>query len=290
MKLAATAVVLFALTLSVSATLPETVLLWRHGAPDALGSGDADRPTLTIYLPDHPSPARAGVVICPGGGYQMLAMSYEGEDVAKWLNSLGVAGFVLKYRLGPRYHHPVEMEDGLRAVRLVRYHAAEYGIRPDHLGIWGFSAGGHLASTVGTHFDSGNAKAADPIERVSSRPDFMILAYSVITMREPFVHLGSRRNLLGNHPSKELIDNLSNELHVTPQTPPTFLFQTDSDPVVPVENSVRFYQALHKNHVPAEIHIFERGPHGVGLGQKYPELSTWPTLVANWLRLNGLLN
>jgi len=279
----------FAFAIPAMAAPPKTILLWPNGAPGVLGTADADKPSLTIYLPDHPNAAHSGIVICPGGGYQELAMTYEGRDVAEWLNSLGVAGFVLKYRLGPRYHHPAEMDDGLRAMRMVRAHAAEYGIRPDHLGIWGFSAGGHLASTVGTHFDNGNSKAPDPIERASSRPDFMVLAYPVITMKEPFVHKGSRRNLLGDHPSPELIDNLSNELHVTSQTPPTFLFQTDSDPVVPVENSVMFYMALHKNHVPAELHIFERGPHGVGLGQKYPELSIWPTLVDHWLRLEGFL-
>jgi acetyl esterase/lipase len=290
MKHAILSILLFGFAISAAAAAPKTILLWPNGAPGALGTGDADRPTLTIYLPDHPNPARSGVVICPGGGYQMLAIDYEGRDVALWLNSRGVAGFVLKYRLGPRYHHPAEMNDGLRAMRLVRSKAAEYGIRPDRIGIWGFSAGGHLASTVGTHFDAGKANALDIVDRASSRPDFMILAYPVITMKEPFVHMGSRRNLLGGHPAEALVGDLSNELRVTPQTPPTFLFQTDSDPVVPVENSVMFYMALHKNHVPAELHLFERGPHGVGLGQKYPELSIWPTLLDHWMRLEGLLD
>jgi acetyl esterase/lipase len=289
MQLTSLAILALALAIPATAAQRETVLLWPHGAPGALGDSAADRPSLTIDLPDRPTEPRTGIVICPGGGYEHLAMSYEGDEVAEWLNSLGIAGFVLKYRLGPRYHYPVEIEDGMRAMRLVRYHATEYGIQSDHLGIWGFSAGGHLASTVGTHFDSGNPQSADPIDRASSRPDFMILAYPVITMRQPYVHMGSRRNLLGDHPSKALIDLLSNELHVTPQTPPTFLFQTASDPVVPVENSLMFFRALLKNRVPAEMHIYQYGPHGVGLGQKYPELSTWPTLLANWLRLNGLL-
>ena len=287
MKLTAIAILMLALAIPASAARAKTILLWPRGAPLAQGTADTDKPSLTIFLPGHPSAAQSGVVICPGGGYHNLAMTYEGYDVAKWLNTFGVAGFVLKYRLGPRYHHPVEMDDGLRAMRWVRDHAAEYGIRPDHLGIWGFSAGGHLASTVGTHFDGGNPQALDPVDRVSSRPDFMILAYPVITMREPFVHTGSRQNLLGNYPSPRLIAYLSNELHVTAKTPPTFLFQTDSDPVVPVENSVMFYTALHQHHVPAELHIFERGPHGVGLGQKYPELSTWPALLENWLKMHG---
>ncbi len=264
-------------------------LLWPNGAPGALGTAEDDRPTVTIYLP---SPAKAsgfGVVVCPGGGYQGLAMDHEGKQIAEWLNALGAAAFVLKYRLGPKYHHPVEMEDGQRALRFVRFHATEYGIAPDRVGIWGFSAGGHLASTVGTHFDLGVVTAEDPIDRVSSRPDFMVLAYPVITMTEPFVHRGSRRNLLGENPEPALVRLMSNELQVTSQTPPTFLFHTDSDNVVPVENSVMFYQALRQNHVPAELHIFERGPHGVGLAQKDPALSHWPELLQAWLKTRGLL-
>ena len=266
-----------------------TKLLWPNGAPGALGTADEDRPSLTIYLPDPAKAAGAGVVVCPGGGYGALAMDHEGRQVAEWLNGLGFAAFVLKYRLGPRYHHPVEMEDGQRAVRLVRFRASDYGISPDRIGIWGFSAGGHLASTVGTHFDLGKPGAADPIDRVSCRPDFMILAYPVISFTTPYVHQGSMRNLLGDNPSPELVRSLSNELQVTPQTPPTFLFHTDSDDGVPSENSVLFYLALRRNHVPAEMHIFERGPHGVGLAQKDPALSLWPTLLANWFRTRGLL-
>ena len=265
----------------------KTELLWLGGAPGALGNSDADRPSLTVYLPDAAKAAHTGVVVCPGGGYQNLAMDHEGRQIADWLNGLGVAAFVLKYRLGPRYHHPVEMEDAQRAMRFTRFHAAEYGIAADRVGIWGFSAGGHLASTVGTHFDSGSAGATDPIDRVSCRPDFMVLAYPVISMSPPYVHQGSMRNLLGDNPDPALVKLLSNELQVTPHTPPTFLFHTDDDNVVPVENSILFYQALHANHVPAEMHIFERGPHGVGLAPKDPTLSAWPTLLANWLRAHG---
>jgi len=264
-------------------------LLWQGGAPGALGSADEDQPTLTIYLPDSAKAAGFGVVVCPGGGYQMLAMDHEGRQVALWLNGLGIAAFVLKYRLGPRYHHPVEMQDGQRAMRFVRFHASDYGIAPDRIGIWGFSAGGHLASTIGTHFDGGKPDAADPIDRVSCRPDFMILAYAVISFVTPYVHKGSMHNLLGDHAAPELVRSLSNELQVTPETPPTFLFTTGSDDAVPVENSVLFYEALRRNHVPAELHIFERGPHGVGLAQKDPALSVWPTLLANWFRTRGLL-
>ncbi len=264
-------------------------LLWPSGAPGAQGNADEDRPTLAIYLPDPAKAAGFGVVVCPGGGYHNLAMDHEGRQIAEWLNGLGAAAFVLKYRLGPRYHHPVEMNDGLRAMRFVRSHAIEYGISTDRIGIWGFSAGGHLASTVGTHFDNGNPNATDLIDRVSSRPDFMILAYPVISFTTPYVHRGSMENLVGENPDPALVRSLSNELQVTGQTPPTFLFHTDSDDGVPVENSVLFYLALKRNHVPAEMHIFERGPHGVGLAQKDPALSHWPELLAQWFRTRGLL-
>ncbi len=263
--------------------------LWPSGAPGALGSGEEDRPSLTVYLPKAAEAVPTGVVICPGGGYQALAMDHEGRQIAAWLNSLGVAALVLKYRLGPRYHHPIEMEDGQRAVRWARYHAADLGIDPHRLGVWGFSAGGHLASTLGTHFDAGHPDAPDPIDRVSCRPDFMILAYPVISLSPPYVHEGSLHNLLGDHPDPKSVQELSNELQVTPDTPPTFLFHTGSDSVVPVENSVLFFLALKKNRVPAEMHIFERGPHGVGLAPADATLSLWPTLLANWLRARGLL-
>ena len=279
---------ILAATFSRAAEHP-TVLLWPHGAPGALGNAPEDQPTLTIYLPDPGKAVRTGVVVCPGGGYVHLAMQKEGFDDAEWLNSMGIAAFVLKYRLGPRYHHPIEMWDGQRAVRYVRYHAKEYGVDPDRIGIWGFSAGGHLASTVGTHFDNGKAGAPDPIDRVSCRPDFMVLSYPVVTMLDPYVHQGSRRALLGDNPDPKLIRYLSNELQVTPQTPPTFLFSTDDDTTVPCENSIQFFLALRKNHVPAEMHIFEPGPHGVGLAPTHSALSIWPTLLANWFRTRGLL-
>jgi acetyl esterase/lipase len=268
---------------------PKTVPLWPGGAPGALSSDDADKPTLTIYLPWDKPVSRTGVVVCPGGGYGMLADNHEGRQVANWLNSLGIAAFVLKYRLGPRYHHPIELGDAQRAIRMVRAQASQYGVAPDRIGIMGFSAGGHLASTAGTHFDAGNLRAADPIDRASSRPDFLVLGYAVISFTTPYTHQGSLKNLLGEHPDPKLVENLSNELQVTPQTPPTFLFHTNEDKGVPAENSVLFYLALRKAGVPAEMHIFERGPHGVGLALADPALSMWPTLLANWLRGRGLL-
>ena len=266
---------------------PKTELLWAAGAPGVLGNDDADKPSLTIYLPDSSQASGSGVVVCPGGGYGMLAMDHEGKQVAQWLTARGVAAFVLKYRLGPRYHHPVELGDAQRAIRYARYHAAEYGIGPEKIGIWGFSAGGHLASTAGTHFDSGNSGASDPIDRVSSRPDFMILCYPVISFTTPYVHRGSMRNLLGDNPDQKLAASLSNETQVTPQTPPTFLFHTDSDDGVPSENSVLFYLALRKAGVPAEIHIYERGPHGVGLAPFDPILSSWTRRLEAWMRLHS---
>jgi acetyl esterase/lipase len=268
---------------------PQTIPLWENGAPGALGNDDTDKPTLTIYLALHPSDTHTAVIVFPGGGYGMLASNHEGRQVANWFNALGVTAFVLKYRLGPRYHHPIELGDAQRAIRLVRSRAAEFEVSPDRIGILGFSAGGHLASTAGTHFDSGNAAAADPIDRVSSRPDFMILAYAVISMAAPYAHGGSVTNLLGPNPDPKLVAELSNELHVTPQTPPTFLFSTNADTAVPSENSVAFYLALRKAGVPAEMHIFEKGPHGVGLDLGDPVLGEWPTLLVNWMRGRGLL-
>ena len=268
---------------------PQTIPLWENGAPGALGTADADEPTLTIYLALRPSDTRTAVIVFPGGSYGMLASNHEGRQVANWFNALGVTAFVLKYRLGPRYHHPIELGDAQRAIRLVRSRAAEFEVSPDRIGILGFSAGGHLASTAGTHFDSGNASAVDPIDRVSSRPDFMILAYPVISFVAPYSHRGSANNLLGENADPKLLAELSSDLHVTPQTPPTFLFSTDADTAVPSENSVAFYLALRKAGVPAEMHIFEKGPHGVGLDLGDPALGEWPTLLANWMRSRGLL-
>jgi acetyl esterase/lipase len=268
---------------------PQTIPLWPNGAPGALGTNESDIPTLTIYLPLDPTKSGTAVVVVPGGGYVNLAMNHEGRQVANWLNALGITAFVLKYRLGPRYHYPVELEDAQRAIRLVRSRAAEFGFSADRIGMMGFSAGGHLASTAATHFDGGNPSAPDPIDRLSCRPDFLILAYPVISMSAPYTHIGSELNLLGENASPQLRQELSNELQVTAQTPPTFLFSTNADTVVPAENTVAFYLALRKAGVPAEMHIFERGPHGVGLDFADPLLGIWPTVLTDWLRDRGLL-
>ena len=276
-----------AATASAQDAPPKVELLWPNGAPGALGSDDSDRPSLTIHLPKTAPAVASGVVVCPGGGYGGLAIDHEGKQIAQWLNARGVAAFILKYRLGPRYHHPIELGDAQRALRFVRHHAAQYGVAQDKIGIWGFSAGGHLASTAGTHFDSGKPNAPDPIDRSSSRPDFMVLSYPVISFTTPYTHRGSLRNLLGDNPDPNLVANLSNETQVTAQTPPAFLFHTDADTVVPPENSVLFYLALRKAGVPAEMHIYEPGPHGVGLALFDPVLSSWPNRLANWMKLHG---
>lgn len=268
---------------------PKVELLWPNGAPGAAGSEDADRPTLSIHLPAPEMAVGAGVVVCPGGGYRALAMDHEGQQIAQWLNSLGVAAFVLKYRLGPRYRHPAPLQDAQRAIRTVRLRAREFGLAPDRIGIWGFSAGGHLASTAATHFDAGNPAAAEPLERLSSRPDFAILAYPVISFTTEFSHRGSLNNLLGENPDPKLVELLSSEKQVTSRTPPTFLFHTTEDKGVPPENSILFYLALRRAGVPAEMHIYERGKHGVGLAPTDSVLSTWAGRLADWLRARGLL-
>jgi len=266
---------------------PETILLWETGAPGALGNEDSDRPTLTVYRARQPT--GTSIIVAPGGGYGALAANHEGRQVANLLNAAGVTAFVLKYRLGPRYRHPIELGDAQRAIRLVRARAREFGVSPDRIGMLGFSAGGHLTSTAGTHFDAGKADAADPIERVSSRPDFLVLAYPVISFDPAIAHAGSVRNLLGDNPDPKLIEDLSSDLRVSADTPPTFLFHTNADTGVVAENSVRFYLALRRAKVPAEMHIFENGPHGVGLALGDPALSAWPALLVNWLRGRGLL-
>lgn len=265
------------------------VVLWPNGAPGALGTDDVDIPTLTPYWPDQPAATGTAVIVCPGGSYTHLSMEKEGSDVARWFNKLGVPAFVLKYRLGPRYHHPVEMGDAQRAIRYVRSHAAEFHLQADRIGIMGFSAGGHLAATTGTHFDTARPDAPDPIDRADDRPDFMILGYPVISMIEPFSHKGSRTNLLGPDPDPALLELMSNERQVTDRTPPTFIFHTDDDGTVPIENAVVFFLALKKAHVPAEMHVYAHGKHGVGLAPDDPVLSTWPARLADWLRVRGLL-
>ncbi len=268
---------------------PRTIVLWPDGAPGALGKEDADIPTLTIYLPAPPQATGAAIVVCPGGGYGALAMDHEGHQVARLLTSRGVAALILKYRLGPRYHHPAMQQDVLQAIRYARWNAEDLKIRKDRIGVMGFSAGGHLASTAATLFDGGNTASAAPIDAISSRPDFAVLIYPVITMNQDSTHKGSQRNLLGDSPSSELLQKLSTDRQVTPQTPPTFLFHTNEDAGVPAENSVQFYLALRKAGVPGELHIFQKGEHGVGLAPADRALRVWPELLFTWMEGLGVM-
>ena len=275
------------------------VPLWEGKAPFAVGDSDTDKPSLTIYrAPDNKANGTA-VVVCPGGGYGGLANDHEGKQIAEFLNGLGVSAFVLKYRTAnkerPGPLHPAPLTDAQRAIRLVRAKAKEFGVDPTRIGIWGFSAGGHLASSAGTHFDDGDKDAMDPIDRQSCRPDFLILSYPVITMENGVTHNGSRNNLLGSKPDEKLIENLSNEKQVTKKTPPTFIFHTSADTVVHPENAVRFYLACKKEGVPVEMHIYEKGRHGVGLGGDprwtggEKSVENWPDRLTDWMKTRGLL-
>lgn len=266
-----------------------TIRLWEGPAPLARGKKAADIPTLTLYSPAPGTANGAAAVICPGGGYGTLVTSYEGKDVAKWLNSLGVTAFVLRYRIAP-YKHPAPLIDVQRAIRLVRGRADRFHIDPQRIGIVGFSAGGHVASTAATHFEDRPIPPGDKIDRLSARPDFVILAYPVISMEKGVTHAGSRKNLLGANPDPELVRAMSNDLAVSERTPPTFLFHTAEDAAVPAENSVRFFLACLREGVPAELHVFERGQHGAGLGQDDEALKVWPSLCETWMRRHGWLD
>jgi acetyl esterase/lipase len=268
---------------------PQTLMLWDGRAPGAQADEDRDKPALTVYMPPNTTGPMTAVIIAPGGSYQRLAMNLEGREPANYFNAMGVAAFVLRYRLGPQYHHPTELGDAQRAIRTVRARAAEWHIAPDRIGFMGFSAGGHLASAASTHFDAGNSRAADPIDRVSSRPDFAVLAYPVISFIEPWTHQGSKTALLGEAPDPALARSLSSETQVTAATPPAFIYHTNADTTVPVENAVAYFLALRRAGVPAEMHVFKEGRHGTGLGMTDPALSEWPTLLANWLRVSGFL-
>ncbi|MFN0196100.1 MAG: alpha/beta hydrolase [Planctomycetaceae bacterium] len=261
-------------------------LLWEGKAPLATGDEEKDKPSLTVYLPEMEAGNGCAVVVLPGGGYGGLALGHEGDEIGKWYNSFGVTAFILRYRHAPAYKHPVPLTDAQRAVRWVRTNAEMYHVDPARIGVMGFSAGGHLASTVGTHFDAGDVDAKDPIDRASCRPDFLVLCYPVISLNTEYTHQGSKRNLLGENPPEDLVTSLSNDMQVTKETPPTFLFHTSADTGVPPENSILFYMGLRKAGVPAELHIYEQGKHGVGLAQKDPILSTWPGRLQDWMSLH----
>lgn len=268
----------------------EAVPLWAQGAPGALGVAENDIPTLTPYLLAAEKATGTAVIICPGGGYGGLAKDHEGVQIAEWLNSIGVTAFILQYRLPAHgYRHPTPLMDAQRAIRLVRSRAAEWTIKPDRIGILGFSAGGHLASTAATHFETPVATGdkADAVDALSCRPDFQILIYPVISMEDGITHRGSRNNLLGNEPSEELIRLLSNELQITEKTPPAFLVHADDDKAVLPENSIRYYLGLRKANVPAELHIYLKGGHGFGIRPSAGPAATWADRCGEWLAQSG---
>jgi acetyl esterase/lipase len=273
--------------------------VWPNGAPDSNGITQPEEifdgkrvrnvteAEIYVYLPKMGVNKGAAIVICPGGGYGMEAMDHEGYDMAEWLALQGVAGIVLKYRL-PNGHDQIPLEDAQRAIRIVRQKATEWGINPAKVGIAGSSAGGHLASTAGTKFDLGKPESTDPIDKYSCRPDFMLLLYPVITFDEQFGHMGSRTNLIGPGNKWELVEKYSNELHVTAQTPPTFLILSDDDGAVPPRNSIEFYMALKKFNIPAEMHIFRDGGHGFGMNKINKPVDQWPNLFALWMKAQGI--
>ena len=289
MKTIFASAILLASLILARAEMKNAIPLWPAGAPGALGASSNDIPTLTPYQCSS-NATGAAMVICPGGGYQHLA-PHEGNDYALWLNQHGVTCFVLKYRLGSSgYHHPAMLNDAARAVRWVRAHAADYKVDARRVGIMGSSAGGHLASTLLTHFDAGDTNSTDAVERQSSRPDLGILCYAVISFGE-FAHKGSRENLLGKNPPSELVKNLSNELQVTTNTPPCFLWTTFEDKTVPMENTLLFAEALRKNHVPFDLHVYEKGGHGMGLKDKTPFANPhpWAGDCLFWLKAQGFV-
>ena len=267
----------------------QVVFLWPEGAPGALGDGESDRPSITVYSAGRPARSGAAVIVCPGGGYSHLALGHEGLEVMEWLVSNGITAFLLRYRHGPKYLYPAPLDDARRAMRVVRASSRKWGIDPKRIGMLGFSAGGHVASMTGTLLEKRRLFARDPIERVSSRPDFLILAYPLISLALPDSHRGSLQNLLGPRPDPTLRRLLSTNEHVSRRTPPTFLFHTSEDKTVSPLNSVLFYEALHKAGVPAELHIYGQGRHGRGLAADEPLLGTWPQHCLAWLRVRGIL-
>ncbi len=281
------------------AAAPVVIPLWPEGVPGAKALGpervaegerisNISEPTLTVIAPAVDRPNGTAVIIAPGGGYGFVSFAREGGQFANWLSSLGVTSFILKYRLS-EFGHPAPMQDVLRAVRLVRSRAAEFKINPERIGVMGSSAGGHLAATAGTLFDHAAGQTGAPLDAVSARPDFLVLMYPVITMDDPYAHAGSRRNLLGTTPAPELLKLASLEKQVTAATPPTLLIHTQEDASVPVENAILFYQALTRAKVPAEMYLFEKGAHGMGMRDGLGTTSDWPARAAEWFRNRGLL-
>lgn len=281
-----------------SLAAPTVIPLWPEGVPGAksIGAeriadgkiGNVSEPTLTVYGPAVDKPNGTAVIICPGGGYVRLSTEREGVQYASWLGTLGVTSFVLKYRMA-EFGHPAPLQDVLRAVRLVRARAAEFGVNPARIGVMGSSAGGHLAASAGTLFDHPLGRTGAGLDATSARPDFLMLLYPVITMDGPAVHAGSRMALLGASPSAEAVRLMSVETQVSAATPPTLLIHTQADKTVPVENSILFYQALTRANVPAELYLFEQGSHGMGMRGGLGTASEWPRRAEEWLGDRKLL-
>jgi len=290
------------LALAASAAESEReILLWPEGHAANLGdepkfAGTLEwmervtrSPAITPFLPAADKRGGGAVVICPGGGYSGLAMEKEGLEVGRWMQQRGIAGVVLRYRCGGgKNQQPVPLQDVQRAIRVVRSHA-DWNVDPQRVGVLGFSAGGHLASTAATMFDDGDSQAADPLDRLSSRPDFAVLVYPVISMEEGATHSGSRTNLLGDNPSAELIEHWSTYRRVSDTTPPTFLVHASDDTAVPVKNSLLFYEALVAHKIPSDLHVFEIGGHGFGMLRGERPADKWPELLEPWLRQHGIL-
>jgi acetyl esterase/lipase len=283
-----------------STAAPQVIPLWPEGVANAKRGAGPERiedgrvtnvqvPTITFYPAPRETATGTAIIVAPGGGYQRLAIDKEGSALARRWNELGVAAFVLKYRL-VEFGHPAPLQDVLRAIRTVRSRAAEFGVRPDRIGVFGSSAGGHLAASAATLFDAEEGRTGAPLDKTSGRPDFVALLYPVITMEGPHAHAGSRRSLLGERPSAALVDRLSIERHVTAATPPVFIVHTAEDKSVPVENSLMLYEALRKAGVPVEMHLYEKGAHGFGTAPGLGPTSEWPTRFEEWLRSRGLLD
>jgi acetyl esterase/lipase len=299
----ALAVAAIVMASSVAAATPpqeqrRVIVLWPEGVPNAKPDGGVERledgrvynvqnPTLTVVRPVGAANGTA-VIVCPGGGYARLAIVIEAEGVAERLRHVGVTTFILKYRLA-EYGHPAPLQDVLRAIRVVRSRAAEFGVRADRIGVMGASAGGHVAASAATLFDAEDGRTTAPMDAVSARPDFAVLLYPVITMRPPYAHQGSRRNLLGEHPADELVARLSLEGRVSSNTPPVLIVHAADDRSVPIQNSILFYEALLKAKVPAELHLYAHGPHGFGTASGLGPISSWVDRWFDWMRAHGWL-
>ncbi|MCP4310122.1 MAG: alpha/beta hydrolase [Bacteroidetes bacterium] len=279
----------------------QVILLWEEDPPNFRETGEVtiwdtsdivrvrnvQKPDIAVFLPSKKNATGEAVVICPGGGYQILAYDWEGSDIARWLNSKGIAAIVLKYRLPVSSNniepHKSPLMDAQRALRIVRTHAARWNLDPGKIGIMGFSAGGHLASTLSTHYDGGDPASSDPVERVSCRPDFSILVYPVISFQDEVTHGGSKRSLLGEQPDAKLVEHFSNELQVTEDTPPAILIHSADDKGVPVQNSLLYFDAIRKHNKLSELHVYPYGGHGYSLAIGMGHLSTWPDRVIEWI-------